>query len=324
MDNKIKVGIIGSCATRDIFTTKYNESYKNYFNLIFSHERISLISLFQNPLKFNDEDLKIYPENGKNKFRTKNLKNDFNKSFFEDFKKGIDYLILDMFFESIFGVIIFENNIITNNTWDLPFVPFYNKITSKQTCTIYENNEEYFKMWSEACDKLFDFIKDYPNIKIVLNKINLTYKLIDEDSSYSTSAELKKIVDIHNKYIKQFEEYIEQKHDVYIIENHDILFTGANSAWDPYVVHFSEDNYKKLFLELCKLCEFPQYDLIKLELEYLKSRLTLDEKIIEKNILRNNEKIKNNPQKTEHNKENQTIVRKNKKRQKHILDFIKF
>ncbi|SEK66575.1 hypothetical protein SAMN05216439_1280 [Methanobrevibacter gottschalkii] len=284
MKDKIRVGILGSCATRDLFTTNYNKDYKKYFELIFSYERISLISLFQNPIKFDEEDLKIYPENGNNRFRTKNLKNDFNKSFFKDFEKGVDYLIIDMFFEAIFGVIMLEDIIVTNNTWDLPYVPFYNYITTKEVCNIYNNNEEYFNKWTEYCDKLFDFLKKYPNVTVILNKIKLTDKVIDDDLSYSVNDTLKNIVNKYEKYIKQLEDYIEEKHDVQILENQDTLYTGINSVWNPYVIHYSADNYKKIFLDLCKICGIDEKELFILENEYLKSRLDLDEKIIKGNI----------------------------------------
>ena len=285
MENRIKIGIIGSCATRDIFTTNYNKNYKKYFDIIFSYERISLISLFEEPIKIDEEDLKILPENNQNRFRTKNLKKDFAKSFFNDFKKGIDYLILDMFFESLFGILIFEDKVITNNTWDLPSLPFYNSISNKETLNITENSEIYFGLWTLACDELFEFLEEYPNVKIILNKVDLTYNEINEDFSYNVNKDLKKIATHYSKYIKQFERYIEENYDVLILKNNDIQFTGINSVWDPYVVHYSKDNYKKKFLELCKICNINKYDITIFENEYLKSRVDLYEKIIKGNIL---------------------------------------
>ena len=285
MKNKIRIGIIGSCATRDIFTTNYNKYYKKYFDLIFSQERVSLISLFQSPLKIDIDSLKILPENGQNQFRTKNLKNDFTKSFFNDFEKGIDYLILDMFFESLFGILIFEDNIITNNTWDLPLTPFYSSIDNKETLTMSENSEIYFKIWALACDNLFKFLDKYPNVQVILNKINLTFNEINDDFSYNRREDLKQIANHYSKYIKQFENYIEENYDVLILKNNDIPFTGINSAWDPYVVHYSEDYYKKIFLELCKICEINTYDLTNFENEYLNSRMNLYNEIIKRNIL---------------------------------------
>lgn len=285
MENKIKIGIIGSCATRDIFTTNNNKYYKKYFDLKFSQERVSLISLFQNPIKIDDDALKILPENGQNQFRSKNLKNDFTKSFFNDIEKGIDYLILDMFFESLFGILIFEDNIITNNTWDLPLTPFYKSIHEKETLTMSENSEIYFKIWTSACDKLFKFLDKYPNVQVILNKIDLTFHEINDDFSYNMSEDLKQISDHYSTYIKQLESYIEENYNVLILKNNDIPFTGINSPWKPYVVHYSEDHYKKIFLELCKLCEVDKFDLEIFENEYLKSRVNLYNKIIKGNIL---------------------------------------
>lgn len=285
MGNKIRIGILGSCATRDIFTTNNNQYYKKYFDLIFSHERESLISLFQKPIKIEDDDLKILPENGQNKFRSKNLKNDFAKTFFNDFEKGIDYLILDMFFESLFGILIFEDNLITNNTWDLPLTPFYNSISNKETFNMNENSEGYFNIWTLACDKLFEFLEGYPNVHVILNKVNLTYNEINDDFSYHINKDLKQIADNYSRYIKRFEDYIEENYDVLILKNNDIPFTGINSVWNPYVVHYSADHYKKIFLELCEICKINKDDLTIFENEYLKSRVGLYDKIIKGNIL---------------------------------------
>lgn len=287
MEKKIRIGIIGSCATRDIFTTNNNKYYKKYFDLIFSQERVSLISLFNRPIKIDEDSLKILPENGQNQFRSRNLKNDLTKSFFIDFEKGIDYLILDMFFESLFGILIFDDNIITNNTWDLPLTPFYSSIDNKETLSMSENSESYFKIWTLACDKLFKFLEKYPNVQVILNKINLTFNEINDDFSYNKREDLKKIANHYSPYIKQFENYIEENFDVLILKNDDIAFTGKNSPWDPYVVHYSEDHYKKIFLELCKTCEINKSDITIFENEYYNSRLNLYDKIIKRNILNN-------------------------------------
>ena len=80
MENKIKIGVLGSCSTRNVFTTYYND-YKNHFELIFSFFLISLISLFNEPILFEKDDLKILPNNPTNRFRTRNLEKDFSKSF---------------------------------------------------------------------------------------------------------------------------------------------------------------------------------------------------------------------------------------------------
>ena len=54
---KIKIGIWGSCLTRDIFRSIFN-NYKEYFEIISSLERVSLVSLMgdEHSIEFIDEE----------------------------------------------------------------------------------------------------------------------------------------------------------------------------------------------------------------------------------------------------------------------------
>ena len=71
---KIKIGIWGSCITRDIFRSIFN-NYKEYFEIISSLERVSLLSLMgkEHSIKFNYEDILIYPLNKKKYIRFSNI-----------------------------------------------------------------------------------------------------------------------------------------------------------------------------------------------------------------------------------------------------------
>ena len=63
--NKIKIGIWGSCSTRDIFRSIFN-NYKEYFEVVSTLERVSLVSLMGDSIEFNEEDIRIYPLDNKN------------------------------------------------------------------------------------------------------------------------------------------------------------------------------------------------------------------------------------------------------------------
>ena len=110
----IKIGIIGSCATRDIFRSVYNSDYFENFEIVFDIERVSIISLTQPPVNYCLNDIKIFPENRSNEVRTKRLEDDLSKNFFQNIKKGIDILLIDLYFEIKFGIMIYDNNILTS------------------------------------------------------------------------------------------------------------------------------------------------------------------------------------------------------------------
>ena len=76
---KINIGIVGSSITRDIFCSVFN-NYKELFDVSFSLERISLISLMDNRsgVEFNEEDIQIYPLNKENKLRSELLRQDLS------------------------------------------------------------------------------------------------------------------------------------------------------------------------------------------------------------------------------------------------------
>ncbi|WP_296847785.1 DUF6270 domain-containing protein [uncultured Methanobrevibacter sp.] len=275
MENKIKIGVLGSCSTRNVFTTYYND-YKNHFELIFSYERISLISLFNEPIPFEMDDLKISPDNPTNRFRTRNLKKDFSKSFLGDLEKKIDYLIIDFYFEALFGVLIFDKGIITNNIWDLPDTKFNNELNNSYIFTMYGNEEKYFEMWKKSCDNLFSYINDlYPNVRIILNRMCLVDKVLREDYSCYINTDFSWMVKTYGHFIKRFEDYIIENFDVEIVECSEENFTSEFSRWDPYVVHHTDDYYKFVYWKICEIVGVDESHLSASRSSYLSERSLL-------------------------------------------------
>lgn len=297
MADKVRVGIFGSCATREVFTTFYND-YKNHFNLIFTHERESFISLFDKPMDFNPDELRLLPDTKKNQFRYKNMVNDLSKSFFKDMEKGIDYLIIDVYFEVLYGVLILEDGtIITNNKWDLPKTNFYDKLNNFRICELNKDSEEYFELWVLACKKFFNYLKkSYPNVKIILNKIKLAKNVFREDYSFYIDKDFEWMVENYSPLISRLEDYIEKNYDVISIEYCGEAFTSETNRWSPYVVHLTEDYYKYVYFELCKIVHLDKNYLNSVYLEYILAKLNIYENMVQKEkdmLLEKDEEISN-------------------------------
>jgi len=65
-DNTINIGILGSCVSRMVFNSTINKTYKNFFKVELDVQRSLFASLIQNPVKFTEEDITVYPENKDN------------------------------------------------------------------------------------------------------------------------------------------------------------------------------------------------------------------------------------------------------------------
>ena len=100
------IAVFGSCASRDNFYSGINPDYKKYFNCSISSQRGSIISLMQEPVPFKNQDIQILPENRVNKAGTQFINQDLTKNFLSEVKKfKPDYILIDNYFEVIFGII---------------------------------------------------------------------------------------------------------------------------------------------------------------------------------------------------------------------------
>ena len=248
----INIGIMGSCVSRDSFNSNFNKNYSDFFNIKLSAGRISLISLMSKPLFVDDTKINILPKSKENIFRMKCLKTDFEKKVLEDLiNTDIEYLIIDNYFEVVFGIIFLNNQIITNNFWDIKDTEFANENTF-HTLQIFDNPKEYFNLWVDSCNKFFKYMKKYcPEIKIILNPVKLAFHAINSDGTIDKNRYLDKATEF-NKYLSMLDTYIVENFDVYIMKDYDNLLADDNHLWGSGEVHFQKDYYTK-FLENLKL-----------------------------------------------------------------------
>lgn len=178
------IAVFGSCASRDNFYSGINPDYKKYFNCSISSQRGSIISLMQEPVSFKNQDIQILPENRVNKAGTQFINQDLTKNFLAEVKKfKPDYILIDNYFEVIFGIIKYENCFITNNYWDLPKTKFHTEIKPYTKINMYNDPNTYLKLYKENMGLFLDYIqKESPNSQIILNPVRLGYKILKDDN----------------------------------------------------------------------------------------------------------------------------------------------
>lgn len=275
------VGVIGSCVTRDLFFSKVIPDYKNFFKLTTFQGRSTLISLMQQPYKYNKEDIKT-----ENKIDMGFIETDFRKEGIKGLiKQPPDYLIIDILFDVIFGVILLnDGNIISNNTWTFPKISFYNHLNDFRTINIIDNTKEYFNLYKINVNLFFELLQaNCPNTKVILNQVRHSTSYIDKDGVIDTNS-LKKI-SVDNKYFEKLENYIIDNFDV------DILYFGHDYLADvSHMWGLAPHHYEKKY--------------------YMDKSNQLREIVFKNNLLNENITLKKTI--SDLKKENNILIRKNK------------
>ncbi|MFR8879457.1 MAG: DUF6270 domain-containing protein, partial [Methanobrevibacter smithii] len=315
------VAVFGSCVSRDLFFSKFNPNYKDFFNIKLSSQRSSLISIMQKPFSVDDNEILITPENNANIARMNFLRDDFEKTFIKGLVKSpVDYVVLDNYFEVRMGVLILKNgDIITNNNWDLPATSLYKKLDIDKKLSIQEDTNEFYKLWKENCDIFFEFLEDNcNNTKIVLNSFKQVFKVLKRNSSTYINNDFKKQAKSTNKFLKKLDDYIIKNHDIDVLYFDENTLADENHLWGLGPVHYEMKYYKNKLNQLITICKdgrMANKDLTllnneilryKKDITSLKNQLTLEKENASKTkeyllILENNKNFFNS-QKEENNR----------------------
>ena len=261
---KIKIGIFGSYISKDIFDHELND-YKKYFEIVYSLDKISVISLMakKHSIKFSPEDVQIYPLDDQNKSRSAILECDLSNDYLSQMGNNIDYLIIDEFFEAYLGVIKINDTYITNNYLDYQDTQFYETIKNNNVLNLNNNFMEYYVLWRDSCDRFFNYFhENFPNVKIILNKIKLTSEILNYDYYY-VDEEFQKKLEIYNPLIKLLENYLEKYHDVLIVDCTRDMYVNENYMYDKNMVLSPNKFYINAFEKILELTKENQFNVRK-------------------------------------------------------------
>ena len=234
-----RFSVFGSCTCRDVFYSEINKNYKDFFEIGPTGIRLSFISIMQEPVEFEEEDIEIFPKTGKNINFTIWIKKDFEKSFLEDLKReNFEYLLMDTYYDTNFGIVDIGNNRYVTNNIRLNETAFYEKLEYKRVLTIYDNTEEYFEIWKRHCDMFFEFLKENcPDTKIILNPSRHVYRKLAEDGSVIESDRFKRECDKFNQYRDLLDEYIIKNFDVDVLYFDEDTVASENHFWGCSSLH---------------------------------------------------------------------------------------
>ena len=253
---KVKIANLGSCVGRDALRSYYN-NYKEDYDVIFSEQRISFISLMHPRVDYEPKKFDTYVSDVNAMF----FRNDFQKSFFNSIKNDLDYLIIDFVFDVKYGVLKFNDTYITgsrlwdDDIWGMEKTEFFKENESNLSFLRLDNDfKEYFNLWKDAIDKFFNFMLiNYPNVKIILCEVQFVDYVLKKDGSYVLNPFFKEHVDYLNPLAKKLDKYVEDNYDVRVIEFPKNITADENHIWGVGSEHYNRNYYEYFYKELYRI-----------------------------------------------------------------------
>ena len=133
---------MGSCGSRNIFFSKVNTNYKEFFRINDSIEGVNLISLMSKPIEYYYKEI-----NSPHAYDNTCVKSDLSKKFLNFLKEDkIDYLVLDTYFDAKYGVILVDDDSFASESYRLKKTDFYKKIENRPVIYVHEDFDEFMKL----------------------------------------------------------------------------------------------------------------------------------------------------------------------------------
>ena len=247
--------VFGCCASRDVFNSTINKDYKNYFKIGPDAFHMTMISLMNDPVVYDDESITTF-DGEISDYNLGLIRKDFDKSFLNNLKNdNFEYLVLDTYFDVMHGVIRLnnQNTFITNSKF-VRQTDFYKKNTDKSIFTIKSNPSEYLKLWMDCCDKFFAFMDKFsPNTKIILNPVRSS-TMVDDGNKIFEKEYYKKFIP-NRCYRSVLDEYILNNYDIDTIILDKQHYLNENYFFGPAEIHYCNSYYDDVTNQLNEIID---------------------------------------------------------------------
>lgn len=259
-----KIGIWGSCISRDVFTTYFNKDYKNFFEVTISSQRSTIISVMQEKQIIDTTLLNPNQNYYDSNVLSKYYQEDLEKTFLYDLlAHPIDYLIIDVNFDVANGILFYdylgERDRIMTNIKGIQETNFFKQLTNVREFNIFNNSEEFYEIWCQNTDLFFDYIhKNCPNTKIVLAEVRAVDRIERADKSVYVDTYFTERKKIYNPLFKKLEDYIKRTQDVYVIKFDEDTLCNENHRWGKFYVHYYNQYYYDYLEKIKCIIEYDQ------------------------------------------------------------------
>lgn len=181
----IRVAILGSCISRDVFNTQFNAGYKEMWQCVLIQNQSSLLSVMSPAVPVEEKLLGDHLSD----FQKQQVRNDTSKEFLDQLRElRPDYLLVDFFGDVHFGVLeIAPGHYLTNNRWMLQKTHWYaDRLAADdlRPLRIEEETDAYLALWEDALHRLQDFLRVHlPETTVVVHRGRNAERWLPEGAS---------------------------------------------------------------------------------------------------------------------------------------------
>jgi hypothetical protein len=256
----VDVAVLGSCATRDNFNSRFNADYKDVVRCVLTQHQSSLISLMAEPTGLAGEALGDLDDHD-----TWTVRSDFTKEFLLLREAAPAYVVVDLFADLHFGVLdLGGGQYVSNNRWKLWKTPYYRALAQSGGLRALEIDRDpaaYVALWRRSADAFVDFVRrEVPGCEVLVHKARNADVYLSADGDLrrlSTSGKVKNVdVARLNALWDELDSHLEVGHGLRCIDMTDQLLVSYDEhPWGAFYVHYTPDYYPTFLERLQSLVE---------------------------------------------------------------------
>lgn len=249
--NKIKINILGSCVTREIFITENNTNYKELFELGTDIWQTAI------PCFLSDPFLGVDIPEGIGNFQLKSLKAHSKKTGRASVaEESPDYLIFDLYADVRYGCARVGKKFITNIPSTFRKTNFFKE--KKYNEILHSSRpEKYFELFKTNFQSFIEWKKDkLPNTKLILNKFRYASAYLESGIYKEYSEEKFPYIEKDLMFFELLENYILENYgdEILVLDVTDrVAFGNPNHRAGNTPWHFNRDHFEYSMYKLYEL-----------------------------------------------------------------------
>ena len=257
-ENRIRLGILGTCMTRWAFSRGHTDAYRSLYDVTFAHFWPSVFSLMEEPGVFPGDRYAGYPEK-----EQKFVRREYEKTSLKELEKArCEYVLVDFFVDAIHG---------PRRMKDGKFIgykayakDFYQDHLIFDTERYFLDSNGYFEEWKKRADRLISALtRIIPQNRIVLATGGLTHYYLDENGTIQCfdgktlrgSSMTKHSINGLNYLWDQMNAYFLARlpgaHALHMREYNFPAYDESSANVRPY--HFLDEYYRTISAELSRI-----------------------------------------------------------------------
>lgn len=261
--SRIKVGIIGSCVTREAFITRNNPQYKDVYDLGPLAWQTGLVSFLSTPVAA-DVAASIEPGTKVNEHGARTMARDIAKTDRADLEEfAPDYLLFDLYSDVRYGLARIGDATITNNPNSFRKTDYFAAGDGFTTLHMANASAEYVPLVEAAVDELVEWQRRaLPQTTLVLNcfRYSSYYRTSTGDLNFVKYRADQKRDDLYRRLLRENDRYdslyrsITDRHDLRTIDNRDRSYHSDGDH--PYGIspwHFGRPFFQDFMADLDRM-----------------------------------------------------------------------